>query len=260
MKKSFLLSAMILLFLPLTAAERTVDKTFTVDSGSRFSLDVHKGHINVRTDMGSTVSVSARVYLTDEQKKGLSADQIDNVMEALEIKFREGSGYVDVSVDFDSGDVLSGLLGNHRPMPFVDFDIIVPDDSSLALETHKGTLDVDAPAGKVSIESHKGTGTILGVRSDFEMETHKGQFKVEVLELHDLEVETHKGDVTITIHAANDFTIRGDSHKGDIDVRGVAVEKQREDRSSYINHKQGSGANRIELGTHKGNIVLDFVK
>jgi len=135
-----------------------------------------------------------------------------------------------------------------------------PDDNSLVLETHKGNIDVEAPAGKVTIQSHKGTGTIFGVRSDFDMQTHKGQFKVEILELHDLQVQTHKGDVALSVHAASNFTIHGDSHKGDIDVTGFAVEKKQEKRSTYIFHKQGSGANRIDLQTHKGNITLDFVK
>ena len=233
--------------------ERFFEESFQVSPDARFSLDSHKGKIRIRPSAVDQIIVHARIHLGDDADAEL--------LDAVDIKVRNGDDFVSVEVDFnDKKRGLKRFTQGGMTWPFVDFDIQVPAGASLMLESHKGEFDVEVPTGRIDIESHKGTGTISGVSNDFRLDSHKGKFDVEVLELHDIAIETHKGDITVAIHNANDFQIRGESHKGDFRVRGRDFRAYRsKDKEVVLEHRAGSGKNRIDLETHKGTITLDFV-
>ena len=245
------------------AADRTVNESFEVGDGASFSLESHKGHIQVRTGGGHTIEVNARIFMGDDFDGKMSDSEITRLIDSVDIRFRTNGGGVQVEVNYEkTHGLFDALMRKNQTMPKVYFEIMLPDDANLSLETHKSTVDVDAPSGRVAIESHKGTGEIRGVRNDFEMETHKGKFQVEILEMKDVSVETHKGDVNLTLHGATDFTVQGETHKGALNVKGYDFRAKREDEDSkgkVLYQKIGSGANRIDLDTHKGSITLDFV-
>ena len=244
-------------------ADRTLEKSFEVGADASFSLDSHKGHIQIRTSDTNTIQVNARIHMGDDYDGKLSDEEILRLIESVDVNFHADEGSVRVSVDYDNANSLfDALMRKNRTMPMIHFEIMLPDDANLQLETHKSTVDVDAPSGRVDIESHKGEGAIRGVRGEFNMETHKGKFQVEILEMHDVSVETHKGDVNLTLHGATDFTVRGETHKGNLNVKGYEFRAKRADDrgdEKVLYQKMGNGSNRIELETHKGAITLDFV-
>ena len=247
----------------LSANERFVDKTFNVEPGSRFSIDSHKGHIQIRTGNAQTVEIHAKIYLGDDYQEELSEDEQKRILEHLEIRINHQKRNVTVDVNFDQDAVResSGFFFKRGvSMPYVDFDILVPDDSSLDVETHKSTVDIDAPSGRVRLESHKGHGTLRSVRNRLELITHKGDFEVQILQMDDIEVETHKGNVDISIAGPHNFLIRGSSHKGDFSFRGLDIPIQSKKRESYIDYEVGTGEHNIDLETHKGRISIDFAE
>jgi len=255
MRKAALL-IFLLGFCTAMAAERNISHTFDVEPNATFSLDSHKGHIQVRTDNVRTIEVYARIYMQDGEQAGSEA-----LYDHTHIKIRNDKRYVTIEVEYDNDameEIFKGLLGRHQSMPAVDFDVVLPDDSNLRLESHKSTFDVDAPAGEVKIESHKGTGQIRQVRSDFQLFTHKGDFDVEILKLNDLEIETHKGDVRVHVQSETGFYVRGSSHKGTLSFSGYDIPVEKDRGSSRVSHRVGSGEHRVELETHKGRIALDF--
>lgn len=240
----------------LFAFEKTIEKTFEVDPGADFSLSSHKGHIQISTDQGHTVRISARVYV--------DAGEDDRAIEYTDIIMKSSSDYVSVDVDYNQSDwqgLWSNLVGKQVQTPYVDFHIVIPDDLNLRLKSHKSTFDVKAPAGTIRVNSHKGTGKITGVRNKLEMDSHKGEFRIEILTMRDLEIETHKGEMDLVIHKANDFSIRGSTHKGDIEVHGREVRYQYDERKRgmSISERFGKATHRIRLDTHKGSINLKFV-
>lgn len=259
--KKFVLTIMMLMPMTLFGAERSFNKSFDVAPNARFSLDCFKGEIKIRTGDVSTIQVNARIYPDEGPDSDLKYVSIDT---------SSASGYVRIEVEYDADsmsrtrrgeDNSSGILRNWSgtSLPFVDFDIVVPRDASLDLESHKSTFDVEAPAGAVRIETHKGTGTIKGVRNDFELSTHKGRFDVEIDKLADLEIDTHKGDVDVVIHDARDFSLRGETDSGKLDFEGYYVRVERDDHhGEYVSETIGSGIHRIDLDTHKGRIKLHF--
>jgi len=252
--------ALFLMFLLVSVAafgsERIYEQVFQVDPGARFSLECHKGFIKIRTNNSRTIQVMARIYFEEGGDPAL--------LEHAQIKERSGRNHVSLEFDFDQNAAkFAGLIGNSLDWPAVDWEIALPDDVNLDLETHKSEVDLDVPAGRIEIESHKGTGTIRGVRNDFKLETHKGEFDVDVTQLADLDVETHKGKISLTIHGTEDFTLRAGSDKGILRFSGYDVPIQRdEDDEDEITayFRIGDGTNRIELETYKGSITVDFIK
>ena len=238
------------------ATGRVEEKTFEVSGDVRLSLECHKGKVHIRTGDVSAVTMKARVYLSDEGADPASMDY-------LKIVTRSGEDYVSIDVEYDRSawdTAVSGLVGNKNIMPAVDFDIVMPDGGSLDIESHKASLDVEAPSGRVKIETHKGNGEIRKVRNEMELETHKGTFRVEILELGGLEIETHKGDVTFDIHNATDFTVRGETRKGNFSFKGYDIPVESVDRREHrVSHSVGNGQNRIDMESHKGDITLNFI-
>ncbi len=259
MKKILLL---IMLLIPVAAfgTEKAFDKTFDVAPGARLKLECHKGLIKIRTGDVSTIRVIARIY-PDEGP--------DYDLEHVTIATSSGTSYVSVVVEYDAAAMSGSRRGTDSPgilsdwegtsLPLVDFDIVVPNDASLDLESHKSVFDVEVPSGEVKIDSHKGRGTITRIKNDFELSTHKGEFEVEIDQLGDLEIDTHKGKVNVVIHNARDFRLQGETDSGDLDFAGYDIRVERgEHHGKFASTTIGSGEHRIDLDTHKGRIKLDF--
>ena len=256
MKRHLSFAFVLLVTLGATAfagPEKNFEEAFSVGPNATFSLDSHKGNIKVRTG-GDQILVKARVYYEE------AVDA--RVLDYVNIEATHSGNLVKIEVEFDqkeSKTLLESIFGkNSYSWPMVDFDIVVPDDSNLRIDSHKATFDFQVPSGDIEIESHKGSGTIANVRGDFALETHKGQFTVDVSQLGDIDIETHKGDVEILLGDASDFTIDGESHKGSLAFTGRDIRVHREDGESTVSYAEGTSRHRIRLETHKGNIRLNF--
>lgn len=234
-----------------TAADKTWDKEFPVDDEATLSIDNHKGKITIRTHSEPVIRAKATIY----------ADGDDNpeYVDLVKILDRASSSRVTLGSEFERPKNNRIFMSDGGNMPFVDWEIYVPDDAALRLESHKSVLDLEVPSGRIQIETHKGNGTIQNVRSDLRLETHKGQFEIGIAELHDLRIETHKGELDITVQSASDFRISGSSHKGRLRFNGRDIRIEREDGESFVDYQDGSGKHDIDISTHKGEIVFDFV-
>jgi len=259
LKKIVCVLALLLSLISVQAAERFIEKTFDVESGVRISLDHYKGEIKIRTGSSQTVQVSARVYLTEEDAR-YSEEECKKLVDAMEVQFRNGKQNVSIEVDGSAtGKMFSGLFTKSSTQPFVDIDMVIPDDASLDLDSYKGTFDIVCPSRRIIFETYKGRGSISGVRSDLSIDTYKGNLDIDIEQMGNLEVETYKGEVVIDIQGATDFTIHGDTHKGQLQIDGVEASKTINDDETVLYLKEGSGANRVELDTYKGTIRLNFL-
>jgi hypothetical protein len=236
-----------------TAAEDKLywERVFPVNADVNFELDTHKGIIRLDHANVSEITVKATYYFDN--------DQDPEMLQYLEFKTRANADSVYVDTEFDPPKKgSSGWWTQGVSHPFIEFDILVPSNASIELESHKAEFDVEAPAGEVEIESHKGTGEIRNVRNNLEIESHKGRFKIEITELNDIEIESHKGDIEVTINNARNFTVVGTSHKGDLRFQGRDIPVTTEDKETYVDYKEGTGTHNIELDTHKGQLTLIF--
>jgi len=243
------------------AAERQWEASIDVNEDVLFSVSNHKGLVKIEVGNSNKVIIDAKVYMPD------SADyteaEAQKVIDSVDFDLQESKRSVRLDIDLDTnfGEISKLFSRKNQTHPMVDLVITVPARASLDVETHKGTLEVDAPSGPIKVETHKGTGYVHGVQDDLKIETHKGTLDVTIDQLADLSIETHKGDVKVSVSGAENFRIDGDTHKGSLRFSGydIPVKADEDDKhGSYVKYKQGTGENRIKLQTHKGSIRISF--
>ncbi len=250
MRKTLFLAIM-LTAVSAFSAEQTYHKEFPVSPGARFSLDSYKGFIKIRTGSTSSIIATARIY----PDQGTDPALLDHV----KIRERSDLRSVSIEVDFDSDSArVGGLLGDSVTWPLVDWDIVLPDDASVALETYKSEVDLQLPAGKIDIESYKGVGKIAGIRDDFSLDTYKGEFDVRIQELADFKLETYKGRVDVVVDSAADFTLHAHTRNGDLRFEGLDIPLRKERRETTASYSSGRGNHRVDLETYKGSITIRF--
>lgn len=239
----------LLLCTTANAAERIEEIEFPVNADADFFLKTHRGDVEIRTADVDAIRVVATFTHEDE-------DALDRV--AL-----DSSGTRDrvrVRVEFEEYNFSNWFnWRDGSPYPEVNLVVELPRTVSLDLDSHRSTLDIEAPSGDVRIKAHRGRGDITAIRSDFILDTHRGDFDLAVAELHDLDIKTHRGNVYARIDRAKDYRITGDSHRGRLRFPGSNFRVRYDDnRGSSVYERIGSGENRVMLDTHRGDITLAF--
>ena len=262
LKILFILFSLLILpaFTLAAELERVIEKSFDMSEAPRFSLENYKGKIKIRTHTQPTITVNARVYLaiTDDR---LSEEEKQQMLDATEVDFRHSDDRLQVSSNFEPKSFKRGIfgIGIFTPAyPTVDFDVVIPEDASITIDSYKGEFDVQAGSNYVQIESYKGTGIITGIKNDFDIDTYKGEFDIEITQLGDLDIETYKGRLNFTVDASDDFHLSASTYKGEIDISGSDLDKTSLGRRSNFDIKRGDGNQDIDINTYKGEITLRF--
>lgn len=254
-----ILIALLMLSSPV-AEERTWSRSLDVDSDVTLNVETHKGLIQIQVGDVNKMTIEARIYMA----KGAEYDKsrLSDIMDAVDIMLSDSARSVRLSAEMDDNvqrEFSKGWVKSWTS-PTVDFYITIPPDANLELETHKGRLEVEAGSGTVEVETHKGEGWIRGVRNNIDIETHKGSLDIGIEDLYDLQIETHKGRVEVDIYQTSGFTMRGESHKGDVRVvgRNAKMKRDEDDDELRLRFTEGDGRSSIDLETHKGDIILRF--
>ncbi len=232
------------------AAVRVVEDSIPVNSDVNFSIDSHRGRVNITT--GNVDSIEITAVITHENR-----DALDRV----EINIYRSRERVSVDVEYDYPIFNLGRLFsiNSYEFPDIRFDIVLPDEASLTVDSHRSRLDIDAPSGRVRIDTHRGEGRIAGIRNDLYLETHRGNFDLQIVDLHDVRIDTHRGDINLDILQANNFTIDVETNRRSLRVRGRNISVHRNDRDNYIDYSEGDGSNLIRVDAHRGDIDINFL-
>ncbi len=246
----FMLATLLFTGTSVLAAEKTFEETIPVNSDVDFSIDSHRGGVEIRTGDVDNIEITA-VIRHDRQ------EAVDDV----EIVIYRSRDRVTVDVDYDEPVFrFSSLFDlNSYEYPDIQFHIVLPDQASLSIDSHRSTLNVAAPAGRVDIMAHRGRGRITGIRNDISLDTHRGNFDLEIANLQDVRVETHRGDIDLDISEASNFSIAAEVHRGNLSMRGRNVSIHRHDRQSYLDYNEGDGSNYIRVDAHRGDIRLNFL-
>ena len=195
------------------AAETRKELHFNVGARSGLSVNNPYGSVSVKPSVGNTVVINA---VLSSDKVEVDSDQTGN------------------RVDIQS----HLLLGSNSDTGRVDYEILVPADASITLQSNTGSLRAERLHGDVTLE---GAGASVDVRDissgHLHVKTLNGRVIITNVQNGDVEVDSLSGDVTLNrvtgpvvhvistsggISYTGDFGGSGDyrltSHSGDIDA------------------------------------------
>lgn len=222
-----LLIGMISLSLPASAQpERTVQRTFEVDSDVEVVFDTYKGRIEVRGWDRDEVDISARIH----------SDGDDELVEKTEVRFERDGDRLVIRSDYDDAKDRGLFQFGSRSLPLIDYVVRMPRAGALTIDDYKSKIDLADVRGGLNLETYKGEAVLESIHGPLVVDTYKGEVRGSIVS-DDVEIETYKGDVELTGLRGR---TRAETYKGTIEL---AYERFDGD---------------VELDTYKGDIRLDL--
>jgi hypothetical protein len=215
----------------------TFDRSFQVTGNVDLEVLTRSGDITVRNGSAGTVSIHAKIH------SGNSWFGSDNKAEVQELQNnppirQNGNG---IRIDYVNLHNIS-----------VDYEITVPENTSVRAHTGSGDQLVEGLKGNVELES--GSGDLKLARLTGEMRFQTGSGNVRGRELSGpAKVKAGSGDIEIDETGAGDVDVRTGS--GNITVNGINGGFHAEAGSGDI-HAKGAPKNMWSVRSGSGNVNL----
>jgi DUF4097 and DUF4098 domain-containing protein YvlB len=213
---SVLVICLLLLAAPCLAGSR-IEKELQLQPGGSFLLDTDNGSVQV---VGSDRS-GARVVITSKR---------DDIESEYKFSFDESSGQVTVKAEKKGSGLFSWFSWGRSAG--LRFDIEVPRETNLDIDTAGGAIAVEAISGMTRLDTSGGAITVLDVVGDVSADTSGGSIDIENVE----------GDVN------------ADTSGGHINVRKVRGEVLADTSGGHIEISEASGD--INADTSGGSIRI----
>jgi DUF4097 and DUF4098 domain-containing protein YvlB len=231
----------------LARAEGAFDRTLTVSGAVNFDLTTGSGSVTVKTGGGNQVVIHGRVTSSDWWG-GESDSAVKSVQSNPPIEQNGSSIRVGYNLPEDAKRHVA-----------ISYEVTVPPDTSLAVNTGSGEISVDGV--RASSKLHTGSGSIRAhdLGRDSRMETGSGSIHADSVAAP-MYASTGSGSIQADLTGSGDVDVHTGS--GSIDVRGLNGGMRARTGSGHIsvdgNVKSGwqlhsgSGGVRMALGTSNG--------
>src|SRR5262245_10608156 len=170
--------------------ERTIGPSATLDI-----FPGRNGGVSVKGWAQNSVLVRARLEAwaeSDAEARTLLS----------QVRFDAGGGQIRGSgPDFDQN-----WLGGRDRSWAVSFEVFVPWDTNLKVESHNGGITVSDVRGRLEVETHNGGLQLSRVSADISGSTHNGAIQVQLegdtRNVRQVDLSTHNGAVTLLLPAS----------------------------------------------------------
>jgi len=244
--------------------ERTVELSAPLSPGSTFAAKTHNGPITVNGADVTECSVTAKIVTraaTDEEAEELS-DQVDVTLvpsgDRLTCKIDQPTRLVNKSVS-------------------VSLDVILPNQTSLELITHNGTVQITDITGRVNATTHNGKATAENVSGTTVLKTHNGSVHCREIsgdaDLHthnggvdlvyaetapsvcDVKIVTHNGGIGFTSPPDFSARVNASTNNGSVHT-DLPITVTGKVSKSRLAGTIGTGEGKLHLETHNGSIRI----
>lgn len=229
-----LAAALALAAMPL-AAESRLEKTLKLPPGGSFRLETDLGSVTV------TGKPSADVKLTVTSRRELD--------DLLAFRFEEGSGSVTVSARRKHR--MSGWFSDSGK---VHWEIEVPAETALAIDTSGGRIVVGGTRSKAKLDTSGGGIEVRDLVGDLEADTSGGP-----IHLKDIQGTMHVHTSGGGIEGTNlDGALTADTSGGSIELDRVSGDVRASSSGGGISIREAGGL--VDAETSGGGIEASFVK
>ena len=255
--KSLAAIALLVFAGPLVAAEltETVDRTIDVRPGARVVLSNTNGRVNIATWDQARVRVVAR------KEVSASRDELQAVMKELRVDIQAREGGVVVQTHYPKRNegvhsIFDWMLGNDVQAE-VAYDVTVPKNMSLDVQTVNGSIHVNGVNGKHEFDTTNGKIELTRCAGSVEASTTNGGISAELLQVakgQPLEFETTNGRIKLTLPSNLAVDLDASTTNGSIES-DLPVATTRVSRNSLRGAINGGGTS-LRLSTTNGGIEI----
>ena len=250
-------------------------QTYPLQSGGTVTLDNVNGGVTIEAWDRNEVMVVA-----DKEVKAKTDDAAKKAMQQVQIQVNKGNGRLDIVTKLPKRDngLFEWMAGNNVNIN-VKYQVKVPRNATLDVETVNGGVRVAGTHGKANVETTNGALTIDGVHGNLDLETTNGAINVtrsagaveaettnggieieltEVPDGSDLSFETTNGGVTVRlprdIRVSLDAATSNGRVDSDFDVDG-ADSKSKRRLSGDIN----GGGGKLRVRSTNGSVSIEEI-
>ncbi|MHC4671725.1 MAG: DUF4097 family beta strand repeat-containing protein [Planctomycetota bacterium] len=246
--------------------ETTQQRTVPCPDQTHFDLQTHNGAIKIRGADTTNCDIKATIVARapTEQEAQQLAEQVE-----LQIQ-RPADRNIIVRAK-------KPKLRNRQSIS-VNFEVTLPKDINLTLNTHNGSIGVYHTRGHIRLgKTHNGSITIEDVPGQMKLQTHNGSINIREA-AGNIQARTHNGRVVVACSADAPPTLLADitTHNGSIIFTAPKEISAQVDISTHngsinselpvtvsgkLNKRNiqgtiGTGQGKLRLSTHNGSITI----
>lgn len=248
--KQVVLSLVILCLLGLASIQVNagvvdeIEKSFQVDSNSRFSLENVNGAVNIQSWDKSEIKVSVTITADDQRS-------IDNIS----IDMKQHGNKVSVETRYDHNSKKSNNSAT------VKYQVFVPTDTHLSqVSVVNGALNIENVQGKIHAEAVNGAVVAKGLAANSEISAVNGSIKVyyQILadSLDEIELETVNGSIKLYLPESISASLDLETMHGSIKTDFGLSSENNMFSGRHLNGNVGSGDIKITLESVNGSLKV----
>jgi hypothetical protein len=241
-----------------STARETFKKTISFSAGGYLQLTNTNGNVDVTAWDRQEVEIIAY-----KEVKASDKETAENLLKKLVIDVRERNGEIIIDTDYPqrsgSGSVFSWLFGGNGKSFSVQYELKVPRQIDLNLETTNGDIDVAAIAGRIRLESTNGQIDGSDIQGVARCRTTNGSIKMEFSEISGEDKMSFKStNGSIKLYLPDDFAadVELKTTNGHIDSDFTMNGGGRRSRTR-LKGKINTGGRELSCTTTNGNIILN---
>jgi len=223
-------------------------KSFSVNTSAATPamLVIHEstGEITVHTGSTNNISIQAT-----KDAGGFFGNPDD-----IQVQYNQsnGSNTIDVSAN-DGGGIFSSSS--------VNFDVTVPTNTDLQLQSNTGTIEVHGVTGTMDLESNTGTITALNdnLTGSSTLQTNTGSVKFSgSISTGSYQFTTNTGSVDVTLPSSSNFHVDAKTDTGSVSTDFPGLSVQHNTVGAELHGDVGGNASQtnVTLTTNTGSVDL----
>lgn len=224
-------------------------------SGGKISIENTNGKINVASWSRDDVSVFAEIQVKSGDRR-----RAQEIMDRVKIIVDRSGERLRIKADYprnSAGGFFSWLFGKGVSVK-VDFEVRVPDESDLLVESVNGKVDITSVEGDCEISTTNGSVTAEEMNGNINAHTTNGSIKIHLAALpgnSDIDLHTVNGGLKLVLPEDPSASITASTVNGSIRT-DFELRVRGKFNSKSLRGTLGSGDAAVYLKTVNGSIGL----
>ena len=228
------------------AQTQEITRTIPMEAGGVFSLTNISGNITVTGVESAELTIRATKRVSDRRSDG----DADEALRHVEVKITQRGNRVSVETEY-------GRSRSHGPRVSVDYDVQVPRDAGVTIESVSGAVTVEGVDGETRVEVVSGAVRLASLSHLVEVEAVSGNIELRDVAADDeLSVQLVGGKLTADGISAP--RLEASAVGGSVTLSHVEARRVEVDTLSGAITFQGPLATdgRYELESHSGAVLV----